>query len=98
MGSHWAKDAQVDVVAIRWDEKRILLGEAKWGTEPVRRKVLTELMSKVSRVLPDKGEGWTVHYALFARAGFTGPARALADEQSVLLVDLDELGRGLEAD
>ena len=61
MGSHWAKDAQVDVVAIRWDEKRILLGEAKWGTEPVRRKVLTELMSKASGVLPDEGEGWTVH-------------------------------------
>jgi len=27
----------------------------------VRRKVLTELMSKASGVLPDKGEGWTVH-------------------------------------
>ena len=98
VGSHWAKDAQVDVVAIRWDEKRILLGEAKWGTEPVRRKVLTELMSKASGVVPYKGEGWTVHYALFARAGFTDPTRDLADEQSVLLVDLDELGRGLEAD
>jgi len=98
VGSHWAKDAQVDVVAIRWDEKRILLGEAKWGTEPVSRKVLTELMSKASRVVPDKGEGWTVHYALFARAGFTGPTRDLADEQSVLLVDLDELERGLGAD
>ena len=60
--------------------------------------MLTELMSKASRVLPDKGEGWTVHYALFARAGFTGPTRDLADEQSVLLVDLDELERGLGAD
>ena len=33
-----------------------------------------------------------------ARAGFTDPTRALADEQSVLLVDLDELGRGLKVD
>ena len=33
IGSHWAKDAQVDTVAIRWDKKQILLGEAKWGTE-----------------------------------------------------------------
>jgi len=56
----------------------------------------TDLQS--TRVLPDKGEGWMVHYALFARAGFTDPTRTLADEQSVLLVDLDELGRGLEAD
>jgi hypothetical protein len=95
VGSHWAKDAQVDVVAIRWDEKLILLGEAKWGIEPVRRKVLTELMSKASKVVPGKGEGWTVHYALFARAGFTDATRALAGEQDVLLVDLDELERGL---
>jgi hypothetical protein len=82
-------------VAIRWDERLILLGEAKWGIEPVRRRVLTELMSKASKAVPDKGEGWTVHYALFARAGFTDATRALAGEQDVLLVDLDELERGL---
>jgi hypothetical protein len=30
--SHWAKDAQVDVVAVRWDKRESLLGEAKWET------------------------------------------------------------------
>ncbi len=96
VGSYWAKDAQVDVVAIRWDEKQILLGEAKWGTDPVRRKVLTGLMEKAPRVVPDDDDGWTIHYALFARAGFTEATQALATETGVRLIDLDELGRGLE--
>jgi AAA+ ATPase superfamily predicted ATPase len=86
----------VDVLAIRWDEKQILLGECKWGTRPVGRKVLADLMAKAPKVVPDKGEGWTVHYTLFARAGFTDAARALAAEQGATLVDLEELGRELE--
>jgi hypothetical protein len=96
VGSYWAKDAQVDVVAIRWDEKQILLGGAKWGTDPVRRKVLTGLTEKAPRVVPDDGDGWTIHYTLFARAGFTEATQALAAETGVRLIDLDELGRGLE--
>jgi AAA+ ATPase superfamily predicted ATPase len=102
VGSHWSKDAQVDVVAIRWDEKQILLGEAKWGVKAVGRKVLTDLMAKVpvqggkaTKVVPDKGEGWTVHYALFARAGFTDAARSEADRHKVLMVDLERLDRDL---
>jgi AAA+ ATPase superfamily predicted ATPase len=96
VGSHWAKDAQVDVLAIRWDERQILLGECKWGTRPVGRKVLADLIAKTPKVVPDKGEGWTVHYALFARAGFTEAARALVAEQGAMLVDLEELGQELE--
>ena len=95
VGSHWSKDAQVDVVAIRWDEKQILLGEAKWGMDVVRRRVLTDLMAKAPKVVPDRGEGWTVHYALFARAGFTNAVRVEAAKHKVLLVDLERLGGDL---
>jgi AAA+ ATPase superfamily predicted ATPase len=95
VGSHWSTSAQVDVVAIRWDEKQILLGEAKWGAKAVGRKVLTDLLAKASKVVPDKGEGWTVHYALFARAGFTDAVQAEAARQNVLLVDLERLGGDL---
>jgi len=93
--SHWAKDAEVDVVAIRWNGKQILLGEAKWGTEPVGRKVLTDLMAKAPKVVPDGGQGWTVHDALFASTGFTGAARAEAGQHQALLVDLKRLDRDL---
>ncbi len=65
VGSHWAPDAQVDVVAVNWRERAILLGECKWGADAVGRSVVRELVDKAPRVVP--GEGWQVHYAFFAR-------------------------------
>jgi len=32
VGSHWAPNSQVDVVALNWRERAILLGECKWGS------------------------------------------------------------------
>jgi len=93
VGSHWAPDAQVDVVAINWREQAILLGECKWGAGPVRRSVIRELSEKTPRVVP--GEDWQVHYALFARAGFTDAARAEAGLLGALLVDLETLDADL---
>lgn len=66
-----------------------------WWPASEGRNVLTGLMARAPRVVPDQGEGWTVHHALFVRAGFTEATRALAAEEGVLLVDLDELGRCL---
>ena len=37
-----------------------------------------------------------MHYAFFARAGFTGAARSLAQDHGVLLIDLDKLDRDLQ--
>ncbi len=51
-------------MAIRWDEKQILLGKCKLGVDAVRRSVIRELVDKAPRVVP--GEDWTVHYAFFA--------------------------------
>jgi len=72
VGSHWAGDVQVDVVAVNWQEKNILLGECKWGTEAVGRSVVRELVEKTDKVIPS--DGWQVIYALFSRAGFTDAA------------------------
>lgn len=95
VGSHWASDAQVDVVAVNWREKAILLGEAKWGAQPVGRAVVCELVQKSRLVVPGKEEDWDVHYALFARAGFTNAAQAEAARHDALLVDLPTLDREL---
>ena len=51
----------------------------------------------VLRDLPDAGDGWAVRYAFFARAGFTGAARSLAQTHGALLVGLDQLDRDLQA-
>jgi hypothetical protein len=95
VGSHWSRRVQVDVVAVNWTGHEILLGEAKWGTGAVARSVVRDLIgTKTPRLLqdlPGEGEGWTVHNAFFARAGFTDAARAEAESVGAELVDLERL-------
>jgi hypothetical protein len=91
----------VDVVAVNWREQAILLGECKWGVEPISRSVVRELVeSKTARVhqrLPGEAAGWTVHYAFFSRNGFSQAAQAEAEARAMLLVDLATLDQDLQA-
>ena len=93
VGSHWATDAQVDVVAVNWREKTILLGECKWGENVVSRAVIRELIEKSPLVIP--GEDWKVYFAFFARAGFTEAARAEGQLHDAWFVDLEQLDTDL---
>ena len=99
VGSHWSRAVQVDVVAVNWAERAILLGECKWGADRLDRAVVRDLLeSKTARVLkdlPDEGVGWRVHHAFFARAGFTEEARAVARMAGAQLVDLATLDSDL---
>jgi hypothetical protein len=89
-GSFWSRQAQVDVVAINWRSKAILLGECKWGQKPVDRDVIQALLNKTGKVLPGSAT-WQVHYAFFARQGFTEAAQALAAEHNGLLISLSQI-------
>jgi hypothetical protein len=80
-------------MAIRWDEKQILLGECKWGVDTVGHSVIGELVDKAPRVAP--GEDWAVHYVFFARSGFTDAAWAEAESLGAKLVDLERLDADL---
>jgi len=99
IGAHWSAKAQVDVVAIHWRKKELLLGECKWGTNPVGLGVIRELIEekapKVLATLPsagtDAGTGWQVHHFFFARAGFTEPAQQRAEASGARLVSLGEI-------
>jgi len=90
IGSYWSKQAQVDVLAINWRTKDILLGECKWGPRAVGREVIQTLVDKTPKVLPKQGT-WQVHYAFFARRGFTPAAQALAREHRAQLVTLAQM-------
>ena len=48
VGSHWSRRVQVDVVAVNWRERAILLGECKWGVGAVKRDVIRELIERKS--------------------------------------------------
>lgn len=99
VGGHWSRRVQADVVAVDWRQHAVLVGECKWGTDRVGREVVRDLVENktplVLRDLPAAGEGWHVHYALFARAGFTAAARSLGQSYAALLVDLDRLDQDL---
>lgn len=101
VGAHWGGGVQVDVVAVGWRERVILLSGCKWGAEPVGQRVVRELIEektpKVLQRLPGDSLDWTVHYAFFARAGFTKAAQAEAQTRQALLVDLGTLDRDLQA-
>ena len=90
----------MDVVAINWRSKQILLGECKWGAKPVGRGVIRELIEDktplVLKALPNDEIKWTVHYAFFGRAGFTEPAQTLATTHNAILVDLTRLDHDLQ--
>ena len=60
VGSFWSKEAQVDVLAINWRTKDILLGECKWEKKTIGRQVAQALFDKTEKVLPKNAE-WQVH-------------------------------------
>ncbi len=93
VGSHWARDSQVDVVAINWHTKAILLGECKWGLNGIHRSVVTDLIQKSERVVP--GDDWQVHYAFFSRGGFTEAALEAGQAVQAQMLDLETLDRDL---
>ena len=99
VGSHWSASVQVDVVAINWHEKQILLGECKWGLDGIDRQIVRELieqkMPKVMAGLPDGGTGWRVHYAIFSRGGVTRAAFAELQKYGGISVDVEMLDKDL---
>ena len=96
VGSHWAPDAQIDIVAVNWRLKQILLGEAKWTGNALNRKIVRDLVAKRPLVVPDNGDGWKVHYVFFSRSGFTDAAVQEAMQHEAVLVDLNLLGQALD--
>jgi len=64
VGSFWSKQAQIDVVALSWRTKNILLGECKWGRQSQGRKVVETLIEKTDKVVPKESD-WNVQYAYF---------------------------------
>jgi hypothetical protein len=109
VGSVWTRTAQVDVVGINSMEKVLILGECKWGTQPMGRSVLTALVDKSAEVVPTTGQ-WRLYYLGFARDGWTEQADAYAAEVTaaaavgrnwrvtgVHLLDLTQVDRDLVA-
>lgn len=99
VGSHWSRRVQVDVVALNWAQRELLLGECKWGAQPVERGVVEELIEKkTARLLQDmeqEAAAWRVYYVLFSRLGLTAGAQAALQAVDGMAVDPARLDREL---
>lgn len=95
VGQHWSRHVQVDAVAVNWDSRDLLLGECKWGAEPVSRQTVRELIEqktpKTVRDLGGEAQAWRVHYAFFARAGFTASAKEELNQHHALAITLSQM-------
>jgi AAA+ ATPase superfamily predicted ATPase len=69
VGSWWNAHAQIDVVGVNRNERRVILGEAKWLNTPMTSQQLDALIDR-GRLWLDGESGWDTHYALFSRSGF----------------------------
>jgi AAA+ ATPase superfamily predicted ATPase len=100
VGSYWrqkqGQGVQLDVVAAAPRQKRLFIGEAKWGQGQLGRRVLTDLVDRSKR-MPQVADGWQTDYGLFARGGFSQSLRDAAGEMGALLVTLSELEETLTA-
>ncbi len=98
VGAYWGgtrgQGVQLDVVAASRRDKRLFIGEVKWGQGDVSRNVLRDLIKRSKRMPQVKG-GWQVQYGLFAREGFTDAAKDEAQRLGARLVTLEELERTL---
>ena len=104
IGQIWGDDGedgtQVDVAAISWRDKCILVGEAKWTETNIDQAVVRKLLEKtipiVRALLPERGAGWRVLPYLFARRGFAREAFKLAAEAGVQMVAVSPIEDRLE--
>ncbi len=93
IGAWWTNEEEIDLVAV--GEEAILVGECKWTGRPVGTNLLDDLKRKAhvlaiaeksTRMVAPK-----LHYALFARSGFTPGLEATARDEGILLVDPNDL-------
>jgi len=85
VGTHASRTVQIDVLAINWAAKTMLVGECKWGDDTVGADVVKDLIGmKTPKLLVDlaaedsdfDATKWTIKHALFTRHGLTPAARA----------------------
>lgn len=88
IGAWWARDEEIDVVAVGGDTA--LFGECKWTARRVGVNILDDLKRKAYPVVQEGG--WErVRYALFSRSGFTAALGRRARDEGILLVGPEDL-------
>lgn len=95
MGAWWNRRGdEVDIAVIGENPHKILLGEVKWNSRPIRVGEIKKLIEKHSLVswYNDKREE---HFVFVSKAGFEATTERFMDENGVVGMNLDKLVEGL---
>lgn len=83
---------QVDVAAVNWKSRSLIIGEVKWTDNNVgadqAEKLLQVTIPKALARFPDGGKGWKVYPYLFAKRGFAKAVHRLAAARGITLVQV----------
>jgi hypothetical protein len=79
-------------MAVSDEARAVLVGECKWSVNPVGGNVLEDLR-RAARSLQEERDWERVHFALFARSGFTPALRESAAREGIILVETKDLAR-----
>jgi uncharacterized protein len=83
IGRAWTRHAELDVVAVGWKQKCVLIGECKWQGTRVTDVVLDSLIQRAAKF--QNLSGFKKSYALFSKAGFSASLEKRASKENVLL-------------
>ncbi len=86
LGRWWAKNEEIDLVAIDEDSRAIWFGECKWSGKKLGTDVYQDLRRKSERVEWHAGKR-TERFILFSRSGFTPEMLAVAKREKVVLFE-----------
>ena len=90
IGSWWAPEAEIDLLAISDAQGTMLAGECKWSTKPVGTDILDSLKRKAQNAQRE-GQWPQIAYMLFSRSGFTPALRKVAEAEGVQLVGVEDM-------
>ena len=85
VGRAWNRHAEIDIVAINWDDRSVMLGECKWTRKKINLGDYESLRKRAEKLT--RLNGFHKHYALFSKTGFTKDLRALPHADRPLLFE-----------
>lgn len=81
----------IDVVGLDKSSKKAVLGECKYRSEPIDKKIYEDLLQKDGLI---SKEYMVVQYILFSKSGFTEWVMEHSEGDGVKLVGLEEMMEG----
>ena len=75
LGAFWNGSSEIDICALKREERTALLGECKFTKKPVDARVYFDLVKKAESAI--ELAGYKKSYALFSKSGFSSELRKL---------------------